>query len=265
MERVLALPGAEKSEQYTWCLAIAGEFPRFQGDFKRARELKEMALARSRQAGNTLRVAAILHDLGSIAEGQGDLGRARVLHEEALAIRRAQGEPGGISHALNGLTTLALREGDYVLAETLATEELALWLQVKNPDGASSALHSLGESLRKQGKLARAARSYQESMSIVGADVIIVAESLDGLADVAAALGDTVAATQLWSASRRLFDDSTLQAGDPGETEDGMARARSTLGTEVFEETWRAGRAMDRDAAIVVAGRVAAAAQTAVQ
>jgi predicted ATPase/class 3 adenylate cyclase len=259
-ERILSLPGVETSERYSWFLTIAGEFPRFQGDFERAKELKERALARFRQATpqDSISVAAILHDLGSIAESEGDFARARALHEEALILRRAVGTPGGIAHALNGLTNLALREKDYVHAEALAAEELELCRIAIDPDGAANAQVSLGDARRNQGKLSSAAKAYQDALSSAPADVLIVAESLDGLAHIAAAAGDMVRATQVWSASRRVFDDSTLRPFNPDAAEAGVARARAVIGPAAFEETWRAGQVMSREAVAAIVGEIAA-------
>jgi predicted ATPase/class 3 adenylate cyclase len=284
-ERVIALPGASESADFGDLLVIAGEFPRYLGDFARARELMEAGLVRLRQSGRDrltaaiLRgdvmasegdlerdrmTAAILRDLGDVVASEGDLERARTLHEEALAIRRKIGEPMGISHALNGLTILALHEGDFSRATALAEEEVELMRRPgAPPEHLSASLHPLAEALRKLGKLPRAAMIYQEALlaSFGVGDLMGIAECLDGLADVAAANGSTASAAALWGAAQKIFDETGLRPWNAKEALEGIAAARSALGPQTFEEAWRAGKAMSRKQAVTKATAIAAAAQ----
>src|SRR5207247_10921261 len=122
-ERVIGLPDAKKQREFGWLLNVTGDFHRLQGDFPRARELKERSLALVRET-EKWQLAVVLHNLGVVTAAEGDYGEAEALHEEGLALRKQIGDPNGISHALNGLTALALRQHDWGRAARLAEAEL---------------------------------------------------------------------------------------------------------------------------------------------
>jgi len=195
----------------------------------------------------------VLHNLGVVAAAEGDYREAEALHEEGLALRKEIGDPNGISHALNGLTALALRQHDWGRGATLAEEELEVARQAGGDrEELMGSLHNLAEALRHQGKLGRAAALYDECMRIsweLGA-LGVFAECLDGLADVAYALGDLVSATRLWAASGQLFTETAERPWNLEEADAGIDAARSSLGQELFEGAWREGCAMPREQAL---------------
>ena len=80
----------------------------------------------------------------------------------------------------------------------------------------------------------------------------VFAECLDGLADVAYAIGDLVSATRLWAASGQLFIETAERPWNPDEANAGIDAARSGLGQELFELAWREGCAMPREQAFSV-------------
>ncbi|TMG53498.1 MAG: tetratricopeptide repeat protein, partial [Chloroflexi bacterium] len=252
-ERVIGLPDAKKQREFGWLLNVTGDFHRLQGDFPRARELKERSLALVRETGEKWQLAVVLHNLGVVTAAEGDYGEAEALHEEGLALRKQIGDPNGISHALNGLTALALRQHDWGRGATLAEEELEVARQAGGDrEELMGSLHNLAEALRHQGDLGRAAALYVECMRIsweLGA-LGVFAECLDGLADVAFALGDLVGATRLWAASGQLFIETAERPWNAEEADAGIEAARSGLGQEPFELAWREGCAMPREQAL---------------
>ena len=252
-ERVIGLPGAKNQREFGWLLNVAGDFPRFQGDYSRARELKEQSLALVRKTGEKWQLAVVLHNLGVVEAAEGEYREAEALHEEGLALRKEIGDPNGISHALNGLTALALRQHDWGRAATLAEEELEVAQQAGgDKEALLGSLHNLAEAVRHQGDLARAAALYDQCTRIsweLGA-LGAFAECLDGLADLAYATGDLVSATRLWAASRQLFSETAERAWNPDEADAGIDAARSGLGQEHFELAWREGCAMSREQAL---------------
>jgi non-specific serine/threonine protein kinase len=250
MEKIEALDNASRSPEFGWFLGCAAEFPRFRGNWKVARELEDRAIAILR-SGDRGRLATCLEALANVVESQGNPDEARSLHEESLTIARELNDDGHISHALNGLAGMAFRRHDYVLMEKLAEEEVALGRKATG-GGIPEYLGDLGEARRRLGKLDAAAEAFRESLdlSVKVGDVYLVGESIDGLADVAAARGDFATATTLWAASSRLLAESEQSPWDPEGTDQGKAEATRVLGPERFDELWRTGMALSESDAV---------------
>jgi non-specific serine/threonine protein kinase len=256
-ERVLALDDAKLSPDYGWFLGVAAEYPRFRGDYARARALDEQAILLLRRRGEKFRLGTCIEALASIVESQGDFERARFLHEECLAIGREIDEPSVIAHAINGLGVLAFRQADYVRMAALAEEEVAL--SRETGAGLSEALASLAEARRRLGQLDSAATLFHEALSIAEdlGEVGTLAECLDGIGDVAADREDLASAVALWAVSRRLLEELGQSPWDPEGAEQGMNAARSALGAEAFEKLRREGEAMSREEAVAKATAIA--------
>ena len=259
---MLAKDGVSDLPDYGWLLALASDFPRFQGDFERARVLTERAIEVLRGCGQRNRLALALRNLGSVATNQGEYEEARALHEESLALGREIDSPLAMALALNGLTVLAFRQGDFVLMRDLANEnlELSRVLNENQEGAAAAALHNLGEALRHQGELAAAAESYEEALRLylhVG-EWNGEAECLDGIGDLAARIGEFAVAASLWATARRLLEANGDRPWDLEGTEQGIAEARAALGPAAFEKSWRSGTAMSREEAAATAARIVA-------
>ena len=256
-EKVLAIEGVETSRDFGWLLGLSADFPRFLGEHLRARALLERSIEVLTRTGETFRLASSIHSLAAVTEHLGDPDGAKALHERCLAIGREINQPSTIAHALNGLAVHAFRKGDYARMAVFAEEELALNRRVGA--GIPESLHNVAEARRRLVQLESSAQLYVEGLglSLELGDLYLVAEFLDGLADLAAAKGDFERATQLWASSRRLFDELGQPSWDPAETERGVTAARASLGMARFDEVWRAGRALTRDDAVALATRVA--------
>jgi predicted ATPase/class 3 adenylate cyclase len=258
-EKVLDLKGAVRSPEFGWFLGCAAEFPRFRGDYARARALEERAvdLLRRKGEGEKGRLASCIEALASIVEHQKDHDLARTLHEESLAIARELADGDRISHALNGLAVLAFREHDYARMESLAEEEVALARKTALR-GIPESLGNLAEARRRLGKLDSATELYREALdlSVSMGDSYLVAECLDGLADVAAAGQDFVTATPLWAVSERLIAEADQVPWDPEGTEEGKTQARAALGPERFDRLWQSGQALSENDAVVGAAHI---------
>ena len=254
-ERVLGIPGVSDLSEYSWLLAIAAEFPRFQGDHPRARALNEEAIALFRARGEKIRLAVAIEALASIMATQGEHREARALHEESLALGRELESPYRIAYALNGLTVLAFLERDFLRMRDLANEQLVI-SRAKNDDMyIAAALHNLAEAQRHLGDLDPAALNYDEALTLsvrIG-DRSTIAECLDGLADVASAMHEPRRASSLWAYSERVFSEGGELPWDADGAQLGIAEARAGLGSAAFEEAWAQGAAMSQDEAVAAA------------
>jgi len=260
MEKTLALPDAASSPEFPALLMVASEFPRSQGDFARARALLEPAVARFRASGDP-RLASGLISLGNALSSDGAHQEGRTLLEESLALARGLGDPDRIDTAINGLTVVAFLQQDYSRMAELAEEECAGARTAGSAAQLGPSLHNLAEARRHLGQLEVAATAYAESLasSQEAGLTLMIAECLDGLADLAAAIGDISSAVQLWAAAQNLFTEMGAQQWNAEEAAAGIAKAKASLGDDAFEGAWRFGQSMSRDEAaakgFLVAGR----------
>jgi predicted ATPase/class 3 adenylate cyclase len=259
-ERVMALDGAEDVPDFAWLLTVASEFPHWQGDSARAQMLLERAAAQLGEQGDQPRVDAANFALANILALQKDFARSRALSEEALERARASDDATRIWQALNALGVLAFYEKDYERMATLAAAELEGARRTRSPNAIHSAAHSAAEAHRHLGDLRRAAAHYEESLSVTVAlrDDAALAESFDGLGDVALALGDHAGAVPLWAVAERLLEETGFAPWDPEGQREGIAVARRMMGDAAFDEAWRVGLALTRDEAVARASAVVA-------
>src|SRR5207248_2817463 len=189
-EKVLAIEGVETSCDFGWLLGLSADFPRFLGDHLRARALLERSIEVLTRTGETFRLASSIHSLAAVTEHLGDPDGALALNERCLAIGREINQPSTIAHALNGLAVSAFRRGDYARMAAFAEEELALNRRVGA--GIPESLHNVAEARRRLGQLESSAQLYVEglALSLELGDLYLIAEFLDGLADLAAARSD---------------------------------------------------------------------------
>lgn len=259
-ETVMSLKGAEESPDFPWLLTLASEFPRWQGDFSRARVMLERAVAGLSGSAEDARREAAIYALANIFSLLKDFPRARALAEAALTRGRAAQSSMRVWRGLNALGVAAFYEGDFARMATLAAEELEVAHRLRSPNAISAAAHNAAEARRNLGELARAAGHYQEGIAVGRSlgDYGYVAECLDGVGDLAAALGDPSSAAPLWAAGQRILEDAEMNPWDPDGQRQGIAVARASMGNEAFEAAWRLGLALTDDDAFARAAAVIA-------
>ena len=175
-----------------------GELARFTGDLSRAIELKEeLAAVGSDELQRPNWKAATLADLCEIALDQGDFAGARSYAEQSAAA-------GGGARVALCFAELALREGDLRSAETNGVAALA-----DLEEGAfnhATCLELLGETARRSGNDALADDRFRDAIQSFAelSDGGGVADCLDGLARLAAAVGESERAGRLRGAAERL-------------------------------------------------------------
>ncbi|MGI8825752.1 MAG: LuxR C-terminal-related transcriptional regulator [Chloroflexota bacterium] len=181
----------------------------------------EEGLARSRELDDDWLIAQRLNFLGDLARSQGDNASATARYEESLDLLRGQGLTGTVPSLLHNLGYLALRRGDARRALRLFRESLMLF--------------------RDQG------------------DQRGIADCLDGLAGVLAAMKHPQAPATRFQAAARLLGASealrkaigaTVWPANAADYERTLSVVRGRLDQSAFAAEWSAGRALPLERAI---------------
>ncbi len=232
-------------------------------DYVMARAHHNESLELSRELKDEAGVAACWNNLGLVEESEGNYSRAQVLYEESLRLRRRLKDQRGIALALGDLGEVHRLQGDYAGARSHLEESLDLWRRRGDKWGVTLIFFRLGLLTRMEGDkvAARAyhdARAYhEESLRLrqgLG-DKVGMVESLEGLAGVAAAQGDSTRVARLWGASeawRAKFGAPLLPKYRADKKRDSTA-ARAHLGEATWDVAWAEGQAMSLEDAVTYA------------
>jgi len=188
-----------------------------------------------------------LNNLGLVARGRGEYAAARVLFDEGLAINRSLGDRPGIANILSNLGMVVQWQGDYPAARALHEESLIIRRDLGDRRGIAISLINLGLVAYRQEDYAAAWTLHQESLAIkraLGSGGI--AESLEGLAAVAGALGEATRAARLLGAAAalRTMRTAPLPPDERADQEHWIARVRAGLDPVIWGADWTAGAAM---------------------
>ena len=158
---------------------------------------------------------------------------------------------------------MAFNRGETATAEMLFEEGVMLsregGIRWAAPLHAAQSLAGLAKVAEVQGNYGAAHAFYEESLTIakqVGSQWQM-AFSLEGLASLAAAQGETTWAVRLWGAAEDLRE----RIGAPippvyrAEYERSVATARVLLGEKAFAAAWAEGRAMSPEQALAAQGQ----------
>jgi non-specific serine/threonine protein kinase len=187
----------------------AGALARSLCDYERARALLEEGLALGRSEGGRDTVAAILLELGNVADDQGNHADARTYFEECLALRRAAGDKRGSAVVLHNLGVVSQALGDYDGAWFLYGQSLAINREIGNEGWEALDLNALGSVALDHQDFATAWRQHEEALAIhrrLG-DRWGVAYSLHEMGRAAIWLNDRSKAFDLLQESLSIFQD----------------------------------------------------------
>ena len=139
---------------------------RLLGEFRRAIELFEQALAINRKAGNRDGQPGNLGNLGTCYYELGQISRAIDLHEQALAICRETGGREVEAGILGLLGTCYLDLGQILRAIGLYEQSVAIAREVGDQEGEAAALGNLGGCYHDLGQILRAIGLYEQALAI---------------------------------------------------------------------------------------------------
>jgi tetratricopeptide (TPR) repeat protein/transcriptional regulator with XRE-family HTH domain len=177
------------------------------GDMAQGEAYGQEALALARDISFLDAICAILTNMGSAAVDQGDYPKAEDYYKQALDAARQVEDVKLMSVDLASLGNLSVHQGHYEQAARYLQEALEIARRVGDIWLLSAVLLECGELSLKQQQLEEAFAAFEEARTISAkGNQEVVASSLYGLARVAAARGDLVAAQQQGQESLALFE-----------------------------------------------------------
>jgi predicted ATPase/DNA-binding XRE family transcriptional regulator len=179
-----------------------------QGDREQAETLFRESLAMEQALGVSWPTALTLDSLGWLALDRGDTERAKALFGEALLTMDEVGDRRDRPDALVGLGRAAQRQGDLAHAIALYEESLAGARETGDQRAMAQALYWLGHAVWQRGDGAAAIGLVRQALTAYDAmgDQVYVAASLEALAILAAAAGETERAVRLSGAVAALLE-----------------------------------------------------------
>jgi non-specific serine/threonine protein kinase len=231
----------------------AGIVAGMQGDYGAAESHLERSLELWRAAGNPIRMAAAIGNLGLVAQDRRDIQRALVCFEQAEELYQANGDRRGKAISLGSRARVMRQAGDTAGAVPLFEETLEIFREVGDPRGIANALANLGHALISLRQHQRALWYLREALELRRSlgDTLGIAECLEGFAAAAANRGRARRAARLLGAATALHDltGAPLAATDLQHVQSIVRRVQRQLSMSAFEKERSAGGAMTLDQA----------------
>lgn len=236
-----------------YSLIILGMVALNQDERKVARAHEEAAVALFREVDDKWGLALALNDLGNACVGEADDTDARTNFHKSLAVWRELEDNWGYGLTTSNLGNLYYLKrksgGDLVTAKQMLVEASGLHRDEDNQWGWAESTKRLGHVTFAEGDFVLAGKLFYDSMALhqkIGRKHL-VADCLDGLAQVATALGQPERAARLFGASTKIRRDIVARLS-PGEAtrEESIAAAseagkRRGMTREEFEQYLREG------------------------
>jgi predicted ATPase len=239
-----------------WAEWLLGLVRLSQGNTAAARSLLEESYVLFKDVGNVWSEAFTLYSLGSLAYRSSDPAAARAYYEESLRLSLKHGYVLAASLVLSALEAMVSTQGDQEMAHSLHQQLQQLMQQASDRGALGLYLINIGDIwLHRLGDEQQAKAHYREGLSLwqdlqrVGNELGIV-KGLAGLAEVAAAQGQSERAGRLFGAAARLLP-ATISYRE--EVNRRSAVARVHLDAATFEAGWAAGQTMTQEQAMTEA------------
>jgi non-specific serine/threonine protein kinase len=249
---------------FTRALALAryGWLAVLQGEVETARTVLLEAIAAARTAQGRLPEALALLALGFVDMQRGDYAAAVAWTTQSLdQYRGLEGEvheaPHFVSLAQAHLGLTYLTQGDLDAATRHLDQALARQRALGFRWGLGDSLCRLGHVERRLGNRERALAQYRESIELGQAhgDPRMIAESVAGVAGVAAANGEFELAARLFGvvATLRRHTGTLVRGWAPVDYQLGVGMVRGALTPAAFERSWTDGEQMSFADGVAVA------------
>ena len=238
---------------------------RTRGDYATAQSMFEEALQIFRRLEDRQGVARTLDRYGIAMWFADNDELAAILIKEGLAEFRELEDVEGIGLSLLDLGFVALSQGDPAQALPLLEESLVICRELGDRRNIAKATYALGDSYAGRDR-ATARAFYEESLSLsveLG-DRWISAISVEGLARIAIATGESEAAARLLGVADALREATgAIRSAYFQVLYDGArTETRRRLGDDAFDSAWTAGRTLMLEQAPAVLGAPASTAPT---
>jgi predicted ATPase/DNA-binding CsgD family transcriptional regulator len=254
--RLLASPrAAEHPAARGRALSAASHLASSRGDHRTAELLGRQALAILDGLGDRRGAAWALTALAIGAYRRGDLPEARVRGEQGLALFRAAGDRAGVAWSLSYLGLAARDQGDFAAARALLEEGTAIGRELGDAEILTRSLLGLAfVDLDASGDYAGGGQKFRECLALAAElrHPYPLAYSLEGLAGVAAAIGQPERAIRLAGAAAalRTATDAVPAPQLRAKYESWLEPARRALGDDAQAAAWAEGQALALDEAV---------------
>jgi predicted ATPase/DNA-binding SARP family transcriptional activator len=250
LEQALTLPSRAAPPRAV-ALAGAALLARLLGDFTRAERLAHEGVALGRAVGPPRALAASLNVLTTLAAGVGDFDRARGHCDESVAVARAAGDVRLEALALFILAEGSLHGGRYEDVRDVGGRALGLARAAGDTEIIAIVLARLGIAAAHERRLDEAAEHLSEAVEHARALGFpeTAAWCCEGLALVAAELGDVVRAARLLGAgeSLRRAGGGVVQSAEAAARAAAMATIERALPVEQVQAALDAGSDLSLD------------------
>src|SRR5918995_1206570 len=236
---------------------VLGDAARNRGDYEWAAELLTESLALHRKAGDIRGVAWSLGDLANVSSDRGNYEQAKDLYEEGLALSRELGGAELLGAYLISLGDEYLLEGNPERATELNEEAAELYRGRGRKGVLQVALNNLGWSALIRGDRQKAEALHEECLVLCRelGDKLIGAESIEGFACAAGAVGAAERAARLFGAAEALREATGNQQAARAHALRApyLAAARARVDEATWSAAWEKGRTMEFEGAVVYA------------
>jgi tetratricopeptide (TPR) repeat protein len=251
LEQALTIPTSAPSPPRAIALSGAALLARLLGDFARAEPLAREGVALGRAVGPPFALAVSLNVLTTLAARAGDFDRARSHCDESVAVARAAGDVRLEAFALFMLAEGSLHGGRYEDVRDIGGRALGLARTAGDKEVIAIVLARLGIAAAHERRLDEASEHLAEAVAHARALGFpeTAAWCCEGLALVAAELGDVVRAARLLGAgeSLRRAGGGVVQPAEAAAREATLATIRRALPVEEVEAALEAGRGLSLD------------------
>jgi DNA-binding CsgD family transcriptional regulator len=225
-----------------------------QGDYRRAAEFHDQALATWRRMHDVPGLVTSLHGVGDTALWLGDADRAERSYREGIELARSEGEPEDVAlfaFHLGQLSWLVDRLDD---GQRYAEHALEVARAAGSTTWPPYALFVLASVAHERGDVPRAGSLYREAIALAWEhhDRLGVRMALPGLAALATLEGDPARAVRLAGAASSLEENAGIWAFPPirERHERWLAAAEPLIAPHLRATAWEEGRALPIDEVI---------------
>jgi predicted ATPase/DNA-binding NarL/FixJ family response regulator len=234
-------------------LVLMGFLALVHGAYAQAHEYLDEGLDILKVIGDVWGSASTLFVLGWVAYEQRAYVHAQTLIGECLAQFRTLGKPDTYPEALILYAYASVALGDETTARIALDEALSLGRELQIWDDCARAHCGLGHLALRQGDLAQARASYEESITLVQGRWLIprlkwmLASSLEGLGEIALAEGQAAWTVRLYAsadavrAAHGYYSPLFIEQPYYDRT---LVAARALLSETAFAAAWEEGQAM---------------------
>jgi predicted ATPase/DNA-binding CsgD family transcriptional regulator len=211
-----------------------------------AKGLLQQGITIFHEIGDEAGVAKCILNHGAASLLVGDLGQGRREVADSLARCQALGDELGVAWSYDTLGIAVFMRGDYAEASSHFRESAAQFESLDGPVGACHALVHLGLSLRYEGKLPDALGAYRSAVhhQLENRFTTEAADTVDGLAVIAAALGHLNLAARLFGAAygwRETYQQEPWFPM-PNDFHKAAASVRRRLGERAWFQAYQTGK-----------------------